>query len=156
MYIAESPKQGSKRFKSITKTISIAHLVILFTYDNNKLYNTNHGVGRLSYLYKCTVDWKNVFASPQCMYSYSTCSLFKQIAMESKSFSQILRMYFCQLADLQDPRQGPRVKDHSYCSYSAKNMNIMKLLKDKSQCHADGARSDIPPPPQKTVLKSSA
>ena len=32
-YIAESPKQGSKRFNSITKTIQFAHLAILFIYE---------------------------------------------------------------------------------------------------------------------------
>ena len=31
-YNAESPKQGSKRFNHITKTIHFAHLVILFIY----------------------------------------------------------------------------------------------------------------------------
>ena len=31
-YIAESPKQGSKKFNSITKAIHFAHLVILFIY----------------------------------------------------------------------------------------------------------------------------
>ena len=31
-YNAESPKQGSKRFNSITKTIHWAHLGILFIY----------------------------------------------------------------------------------------------------------------------------
>ena len=31
-YIAESPKQDSKRFNSITKTIHFAHLGILFIY----------------------------------------------------------------------------------------------------------------------------
>ena len=31
-YIAESPKQGSKKFNSITKTIHFAHRGILFIY----------------------------------------------------------------------------------------------------------------------------
>ena len=35
-YNAESSKQGSKRFNSITKTIHFAHLGILFIYDQIK------------------------------------------------------------------------------------------------------------------------
>ena len=35
LYIAESPKLGTKRFNSITKTIHFAHLVILFIYDKD-------------------------------------------------------------------------------------------------------------------------
>ena len=34
-YNAESPKQGSKRFNSITKTIHFAHLGIIFIYARN-------------------------------------------------------------------------------------------------------------------------
>ena len=33
-YNAESPKQGSKKFNSTTKTIHFAHLVILFIYEH--------------------------------------------------------------------------------------------------------------------------
>ena len=33
-YNAESPKQDSKRFNSMTKTIHFAHLVILFIFAN--------------------------------------------------------------------------------------------------------------------------
>ena len=32
--IAESPKQNSKRFNFITKTIHFAHLVVLFIYED--------------------------------------------------------------------------------------------------------------------------
>ena len=34
-YNAESPKQDSKRFNSITKTIQFAHLVLLLIYGTN-------------------------------------------------------------------------------------------------------------------------
>ena len=37
-YNAESPKQDSKRFNSITKTIHFAHLVILFIYGGLTLF----------------------------------------------------------------------------------------------------------------------
>ena len=34
-YVAESPKQGSKRFISVTKTNHFANLSILFIFANN-------------------------------------------------------------------------------------------------------------------------
>ena len=37
LYVAESPKQGSKSFNSFTKTIHFSHLGILFIYRLNRL-----------------------------------------------------------------------------------------------------------------------